>query len=477
MLLLINTNRMLPPIAPIGLDYIYHAAQQASLPVEILDLCLADHPAPTIAAWFQSRQPRLIGLTLRNVDDCFWPSGKSFLPDLAETIAAVRRHSDAPIVLGGVGFSIFPREIMEYLPVEFGIHGDGEQSLVELYKQLTGARQYDKVPGLLWRQGGQLFRNPPAWPDKLAIPVRRDGLDNPAYFRRGGQLGLETKRGCPRGCLYCADPLAKGHFSRLRPPADVADEVENLLAQQIDVLHLCDAEFNIPRHHALEVCHELIRRSLGRRVRWYAYLAVVPFDDELAAAMQQAGCVGINFTVDSASPAMLQLYRQPHRPPDIEQAVLLCRRHGITVMIDLLLGGPGETRDTLAETIRFMKQIGPDCVGAGLGVRLYPGTQITDKIAKSLDWHTSPALRRHYDGPINLLQPTFYISELLGDHPAEYIRELIAGDPRFFPPMPETPAPAASGSDHNYSDNLALVRAIEQGRRGAYWDILRTLRP
>ncbi len=161
MLLLINTNRMLPPIAPIGLDYIYHAAQQASLPVEILDLCLADHPAQTIAAWLQSRRPRLIGLTLRNVDDCFWPSGKSFLPDLAETIAAVRRHSDAPIVLGGVGFSIFPREIMEYLPVEFGIHGDGELSLVELYKQLTGARQYEKVPGLLWRQGGQLFRNPP----------------------------------------------------------------------------------------------------------------------------------------------------------------------------------------------------------------------------------------------------------------------------------------------------------------------------
>ncbi len=475
MLILINTNRMLPPIAPIGLDYIYHAAQEAALPVEILDLCLVDHPGEAIAAWFQSHQPRLIGLTLRNVDDCFWPSGKSFLPDLAEIIATIRQHSEAPIVLGGVGFSIFAREVMEYLPVEFGIHGDGEQAMVELYRQLTGTRQYDRVPGLLWRQGGQLFRNPPAWPKKLVVPVQRDGVDNVTYFRRGGQIGLETKRGCPRGCIYCADPLAKGNFSRLRAPAAVADEVENLLAQEIDVLHLCDAEFNIPRSHALEVCQEMIRRRLGDRVRWYAYLAAVPFDDELARAMRQAGCVGINFTVDSASPSMLQRYNQPHRPEDIERTVQLCRQHGITVMIDLLLGGPGETRETLAETIRFMKQIHPDCIGAGLGVRLYPGTNITDQVAKRIDWNTSSAIRRHYKGPINLLQPTFYISEQLGDHPAEYVREVIAGDTRFFPPMSEHTVGGRADSDHNYNDNMELVRAIERGGRGAYWDILRQL--
>ena len=79
------------------------------------------------------------------------------------------------------------------------------------------------------------------------------------------------------------------------------------------------------------------------------------------------GCVGINFTGDSASAAMLAAYRQPHGQDDLARAVRLCREEGIAVMIDLLLGGPGETPETVAETIEFVRRIGPDCAGSGLG--------------------------------------------------------------------------------------------------------------
>jgi len=476
LVVLVNTNRMSPPIAPVGLEYTALAARAAGIDVELADLCLAAEPKATLDAALAGRRPDLVGITLRNVDDCFWPSAACFLPDLQQWISRIRTRCEAPICLGGVGFSIFAGALVERTGIEFGIRGDGETALVELVAQLRGAWQQDRVPGLIWRREGRLVANRPAWPAVWAAPTSRDLVDNRAYFRRGGQMGLETKRGCDRQCVYCADPLAKGRQLRLRDPAAVVDEVQALLAQGIDVLHLCDSEFNIPAEHARAVCEELIRRGLGERVRWYAYLSVLPFDADLARQMRRAGCVGINFTSDGAADAMLARYAQPHRRDDLARAVSLCRENGIAVMLDLLLGGPGETPQTAAETIGFMARIGPDCVGAGLGMRLYPGTPIVPQIAAEGPPEANPAIRRRYAGPIDLVQPTFYISAALGRNPARLIRELIAGDRRFFPPGEEIPEPSAPGAgDHNYNANQALIDAIAAGARGAYWDILRRL--
>jgi radical SAM superfamily enzyme YgiQ (UPF0313 family) len=273
--------------------------------------------------------------------------------------------------------------------------------------------------------------------------------------------------------------VAKGAALRLRPAKEVADEVEALLAQGIDVLHTCDAEFNVPGQHAQDVCGEFIRRGLGRRLRWYAYLSVVPFDEGLAAAMRKAGCVGINFTTDAASPAMLKTYRQPYAREAIARAVRLCRDHGMAVMTDLLLGGPGETPETISETIAFMKQVGPDGIGSGVGVRIYPGTDMERIVRSAGPLETNPSIRRKYSGPVDLFQPTFYISHQLGSNPARVVKDLIAGDGRFFEPMEEVPtgqAGHADSRDHNYNDNTELSDAIAAGARGAYWHIMLKLR-
>ena len=475
MLTLVNGNRMLPPIAPIGLDYIAGAVQRAGWDVELLDLNLAENSSAALKGYFQRRQPELIGISFRNVDDCFWPSGRSFLPTLRHDVAAIRQHTDAPIVLGGVGYSIFPRSILQHVGADFGVHGDGEQALIAMLGELRGRRRWDRVPGLVYRTETEPLRsNAPSWPHALTVPVEREFVDNRTYFRRGGQIGLETKRGCRRKCIYCADPLAKGNSFRLRDPAHVADEVQALLNQGVDVLHICDAEFNLPPRHAEQMCDEFIRRGLGRRVRWYAYLAVLPFSDELARRMRQAGCVGINFTSDSTHAGMLQTYGQPHRRADLAKAVRRCREHDMAVMLDLLLGGPGETPQTVSETIAGVQQIDPDCAGAALGIRVYPGTPMAAAVQAEGPAATNPNILRHYDGPIDFLQPTFYISHALGPAPARLVRQMIGDDLRFFPPTTEdtSGSPGPSG-DHNYNENQALIDAIDAGARGAYWDILR----
>ncbi len=473
MLTLINANLMKPPIAPVGLDYIACAALKAGIKTEILDLCLSDKPQQRLQEYFADHSPLLIGLSFRNVDDCFWPSGASFLPELKDIVTNIKASTDAPIVLGGVGYSIFPKEILQQTSAAFGIHGDGEQAVIAIYNTIKNTGTYENIPGLLWRSGSSVISNSPAWQTPLVLATTRDMIDNKTYFKKGGQIGIETKRGCNRNCIYCADPLAKGSALRLRNPKEIAEEIENLLTRQIDVFHICDAEFNIPYAHALAVCNELIRRTLGKKIRWYTYMAVTPFDEQLAAAMANAGCVGIDFTGDAGSGLMLKSYGQPHLPKDLDRAVELCRENEIKVMIDLLLGGPGETKQTLNDTIEFMKSVDPDCVGTGLGVRIYPGTQMERIVINDGDFEKNPNIKRKYTGPMNLLKPTFYISSLLGERPAKLVCELIAGDKRFFEPIDEFDPHM---TDHNYNDNTELVKAIEKGARGAYWDILHQLR-
>lgn len=498
MITLINTNLMRPPIAPIGLDYIATSLRAAGVDTGILDLGLTADPNAALGEYFACHSPQLVGLSFRNLDDAFWPSMQSFLPVLRRIVEQTRRLTAAPIVLGGTGFSVFPQRILEYAGGDYGIHGDGEAGMLALAQALQNKRPLQAVQGLVWPDGHQIRANEPCWPESPRIPTTRDAIDNPTYFRLGGQIGLETKRGCNRQCIFCADVLTKGAAVRMRSPIDVADEAESLLRQGIDVLHLCDAEFNIPYEHAMAVCREFIARGLGERVRWYAYLAVLPFDRPLALAMRRAGCVGINFTGPAASDTMLAAYRQPHRQQDIAETIHASRDSGITTMIDLMFGGPGETPQTVADAIGFVKGLPVDVVGAGVGVRLHPSMPITQLVTAEAPLQGNPGIRRCYDGPIDMMQPTFYISPALGCQPARLVCDCIAGDKRFFEPSDEVssrqdnpaghsnteppsaapggPGAATESRGYNYNDNDPLVRAIAGGARGAYWDILRNLR-
>ena len=483
---LINTNEMKPAVAPIALDYLASALRTAGREADLLDLTFAPDASAALQGYFRDHSPRLVGLTFRNSDDCFWPSAKSFVPRLAEIVGAVRKLTDARLVIGGNGFSLFPEAILDACSGDFGVAGDGEEALPPLLLALERGKGLERVPGPIWRADSETgtgwTANPPARSDPAGRTSARDFVDNARYFREGGQGNVETKRGCDGACVYCADPVCHGERVRAKPPDAVCAEIEALLRQGVDVLHLCDCEFNRPPAHALAVCREMIARGLGRRTRWYTYASITPFSEELARAMREAGCVGINFGADSANARMLASYGRPYRAEDIAAAVAHCRRYGIAVMVDLLLGGPGETEETLRETIAFMKAVSPDCVGAALGLRVYPGTELARRLRREGPLAANPNLRRPAGmTPANegashaeaeaLLRPVFYISRDLGENPARLVRDLIAGDTRFFEPMEEQGA-----ANYNYNDNRPLVEAIRNGARGAYWHILRQMR-
>ena len=340
-----------------------------------------------------------------------------------------------------------------------------------LARCLADGRAPDDVPGLLVRRDGQLvIENPPLRHDLPAMPPwRRDVADNPRYLAEGGQVGFETKRGCPKPCTYCADPVAKGRRVVARPPDQVADELEALLAQGVDMFHTCDAEFNVPYDHALAVCEALAARGLGDRIRWYAYATPEHFDDRLAEAMRRAGCVGVDFTADHVDDAMLARLGRSHSADGLRRTAAACHTHGLVFMFDLLLGAPGDTREGIGRTLELMLELGVPRVGTSVGVRLYPGTPLVAWLAEQRPLADTPGISGIEDNP-HLLRPVYFVEPALGDDIDDHIRSLIAGDDRFL-----FPSGSKSAENYNYNDNSVLTNAIRSGARGAFWDILRRL--
>ncbi len=469
--LVVNTNRMKPAIAPVGLDYLGEALTEKGYIVDLLDLCFSEDYRKAIDDYFRKKSVLAIGTTIRNTDDCYLLSQDFFLPEIKEIVEYLKTKTDVPIILGGVGFSIMPEKILEYCELDLGIRGDGEEILPLLLDRITQGKDYGDLPGLVYRDGGGFVNNAPQYFDLNKLSSRRRKLvDNRRYFNDGGQGNIETKRGCNKRCIYCADPVAKGRKIRLRNPEKVVNELEALLDGGVNCFHFCDSEFNLPEEHAKAVCQQIVNRGINNKIDWYAYCSPSPFSEELARLMKIAGCRGVDFGVDNGNREILRILGRDFGKDEIKNTARVCHRYGITFMFDLLLGGPGETRETVKETIELMRETEPDRAGVMVGVRIYAGTELGNIVLKEGAREENRNLQGKVRGNNDFFEPVFYVSQRLGEDVFYYISELIGDDERFFFTTRDD-----QEKGYNYNQNQVLVEAIKKGYRGAYWDILRRL--
>lgn len=468
--LLVNPNVMRPPIAPLGLEQIADALEKAGHVAHVCDLTFETEWSGALHEAIAGVRPEAIVLSVRNLDDAYFASQDFILEKTTRIIRQCMELSPAPVILGGVGFSIAPAEVLQYTGASYGIWGDGEEALSALLDCLAAKKSPAKVPGIVFRRDSKIIlADHPALYTRKDAPSRRF-FDHPRYFREGGQAGIETKRGCGQRCIYCVEPRAKGGHVRLRDPESVVTEVHNLLDQGVDVYHLCDSEFNLPIDHAYAVCAALERAGLGERIRWYTYAYPHPFDIELARAMARAGCAGINFGVDHVHPDILRRLGRDYSLDNLRQTAQACRDAGLAVMFDMLLGSPGETRETLAQAINAMREIRPDRVGLSCGVRIYPHTPLANLLRTQGPLEKNPHLHGATQDNENLLKPIFFLEAGLENNLHALVTEIVAGDKRFL-----HADPAQIEGNYNYNDNSVLANAIRAGARGAYWDILRRM--
>lgn len=382
-ILLISTNReMLPdPVAPLGAAYVAAALTRAGHDVRLLDLQFVPDITEAVKDACRGFMPRLVGLSIRNVDNVAFPRSVSYLPDMELTVKTLRAMGIRVIVAGGSGFTIMPGELLDALGLSLGIVGEGEEAFPELARRIESGMPINGVPGLAYRHRGLVHINRPAPVarlDSTALPAR-SLIDNAAYMAQGGSGNIQTKRGCRFGCCYCTYPIVEGSNVRLRDPAKCADEFA-AGAHEHGIRHyfVVDNVFNYPLSHAKRFCRELVAR--GTPAGWSCYVNPAFMDAELVSLMAESGCRGVEFGTDSASDKVLMKLGKGFREKDVVRASKVCRDAGLRFCHSLMLGAPGETLDTLRHTLDVMDAVSPNAVIAMLGIRVFPGTKL-EKVA------------------------------------------------------------------------------------------------
>lgn len=400
-LLLVSANRERDPypVFPIGLAYLADSLKRNGHELAVLDLCFADTTVSAVADALAAERPEVVIVSLRNLDNVTWPDTRSYLGGLVEIVATCRPH--CPVIVGGSGFSLLPREILAAVGAAYGVVGEGEEVLPRLLACIANGGDASTLPGVVL-PGAETFLPPQPLhsigsPDRSLFNVGR-------YHNEGGMANVQTKRGCPFTCSYCTYPLLEGRGMRLRPVVDILNEIRTLIEDhQVSYLYFVDDIFNYPPEFASELCQAMAAEKLP--VNWSAFINPDFITLRLMEEMQAAGCDAIEFGSDSGSPAMLKSLRKSFSVDDLRNASTLCREMGMDFAHYLLFGGPGETSDTIMESFALMDELEPTAVIAMTGIRIYPGTELyRTACGEGLLLPESP-----------MLEPVFYIAPGIRD--------------------------------------------------------------
>lgn len=385
--LLVSANREhLPdPIFPLGLAYIAAAVARAGHKIEIADLCFGRHPLDDLRKQVLRFQPDVTGLSLRNVDNAAYPRTIDYLRNHRQVVDVLHDVSEAPVILGGSGFSILPRAYMQELNGDWGIVGEGERSFVELLDALDRELDPVGITGVVAPANDTSQPKPAPLqaqrPEHWAQGIRpaRDLFDYARYVRRGGTGNVQTKRGCVFKCSYCTYPLLEGKRFRVRDAVDVVDEIEEVQAEYgSHPIFFVDSILNFPRGHIESICEEILRRGL--KIRWSCYATPVKLDRRQAKLMANAGCEGIELGTDAVDDEQLARLGKSFNADIAEQANRYCMEAGLRVCQTIIFGAPGETEASVRATCSALRKMRPTAVVAMTGVRLYPDTPLSQSL-------------------------------------------------------------------------------------------------
>ncbi len=393
---------------PLGLACVASAVERAGHEVRLLDLLGTADATEALSDAVRDWNPEAIGVSIRNIDDQNMSSAHAFTAEANGIVRQIKGLSPAPVILGGAGYSIFPESALEESSADMGIWGEGEEAFPLLLERLDGGRPVAGVPGLYVKgkglQGKRLLVKDL---DRFPLP---DGSLLPLPEGSNATLPVQTRRGCPLACSYCSTESIEGKAVRRRSPKEVVAWIGTWKKEHVRQLYFVDNTFNLPATYAKELCRELAAASLG--LPWRCIIYPSRLDRNLASLMSAAGCVEASIGFDSGCPAILKSMNKHFGVDEIVGTSRVLQGAGIRRMGFLLLGGPGETRNSVKESLAFADSLELDSLKVTIGVRIYP--------------HTPLAAQARKEGAIaeddDLLHPRFYMVPGLED----WIRETVA---------------------------------------------------
>ena len=436
------------PVYPLGVSYLASYLSE-HLPddyeVKLFDFNLGDYES--FALFLKENNFDFVGISLRNFDDSTNHYEENiFIAHYKKVMEIARANTDAPIVLGGSGFGVFPELIFNELKPDYGIKGEGESSLKEMIVALTQGHDPRAIEGVAYRDADGSFHIN-GHTKYISAPILHVESEWAEYYwKNSGMLNIQTKRGCPYKCIFCSYPLIDGRKVRMLDAEMVVNNIKEIYySKGISYLFFTDSIFNIHKEYNEELARRIIESKV--QIQWGAYFSPSNLSIKELELYKQSGLTHIEFGTDSLSDRQLENYKKNFRFSDIKEQSQNCGNLGIFYAHFLILGGYGETNETLGETFEHSKELGLTIYFPYLGMRVYPETELCDiAIREGL-------IRSAND----LINPVYYISKEI-DKDAIKAQAKATGQPWVFPD--DEPPPI-------------MERIRGRGKKGPLWEYLR----
>lgn len=361
---------------PLGLGYIAAMVEQDGHQVDLLDPNVQEASAEEIAARVAASPPLLVGIS-------FMTPQFSRVKEICQRIKEAAPQ--VPIILGGAHPSVMPEEtLIGISEADYAVAGEGEVVMRRIMQALVNGQPIpEDIDGLARRRNGEVVfngaRQSIADLDALPFPDRAlidQSLYSPQSFLcHFSRLGtIYTSRGCPGRCVFCASGYGMRSAVRERSMENIMAEIDMLRANyNIEYLIIKDDTFTMRRERVQEFCAALSQRHPG--LKWHCMGRVNTVDYDLLVTMKKAGLNDIFFGIESGNDQILKKAQKGITTAGARKAVEDCARAGVKTYGAFILGLPGDTPETIEQTISFACSL--PLTMAGFSVLIpYPGTKV-----------------------------------------------------------------------------------------------------
>jgi len=359
------------PAPPLGVSYVAAAFLAAGAEVRIFDYIVRRYTAAKLHAELEAFRPDVVGATSVTMN----------FPQAAAILAEVKRvRPEALTVMGGPHVSFTAADTLQRHPgIDLIVMGEGEATISALVEADFREDLLPGIKGIAFRKSGQIAVNElrDFIPDLDALPMpARHLLPLSRYRALGYPISIITGRGCPYECIFCQGRRMVGKKIRQRSASRVVDEIAAIMSYGIERINIADDLFVTDKKKVREVCGEIQRRGL--RLTWSAFARVNTVDRETLEIMRDTGCDSVSFGVESGNPEMLRRIKKKITLDQVRRAVKLCNEVGILAHTSFVVGLPGESPQTLADTKKFASSLG-SLYGYHI-LAPFPGTTVREQV-------------------------------------------------------------------------------------------------
>ncbi len=383
-----SNDRSIFRFPPLGLGYIAACLKQHNISVDLVDCTFLSQEEALEKV--RRSDPKIIGIY-----------SMFSMKEKAIQMAKLLRGNCELLVAGGPLPTLNAEDFLRDFNVV--VIGEGEETMLELVREVEKDADLSRVRGIAYREKGKgkMKLTPPRGLiqnlDSIPFPTR-ELFDNQAYknyySKKFGYTttSLITSRGCPFNCDFCSRPIFGNQF-RTRSAANIVDEIETVLAFGYERIWFADDCFTLNRKRLIDICNEILQRRI--KIDWECLSRVDTIDREMTEKMKQAGCVRMFFGIESGNDSVLTLMKKKATTKQAKEAVHATKLSEIQVGAFFIVGYPGETNETVLDTVRFAASLPLDYLSFTLPYPI-PGTPLYDRVKDKMildDWKEPKHLR------------------------------------------------------------------------------------